>query len=79
MGSHEDSFIVGISDSDFSKIMWYKTYASCVYVIVHIFHTLSHSSENMGCHSYNFKHTFMNMFVTKTQHNPTIYLHTYPT
>ena len=45
---------------------------------IHIFlHTHSHS---FGTHnSYDFKHTCMNIFITKMQHTPNIYMQTYST
>ena len=36
-------------------------------------------SEHIGCHSYDFKHTYMNIFIKKMQHMPNINQQTYPT
>ena len=36
-------------------------------------------SDLIGDPSYDFKHTYMNIFITKTQHTPNIYQKTYKT
>ena len=36
-------------------------------------------SDHIGCHSYDLKHTLMNIFIRKIQHTPNIYQQTYPT
>ena len=36
-------------------------------------------SDLIGDPSYDFKHTYMNIFITKTKHTPNVYQKTYPT
>ena len=49
-------------------------------IMVHIAHMYACIvSDHIGDPSYDFKHTYMNIFITKTQHTPNIYKPTYPT